>query len=435
MLVGDLGANRVFCERSVLLCFSLAARRLRSPLDFIVRDGDTQPRGRLEKLGPVDHQAERLPLDGVVPCRALRGERLPLVLGLLLEVIHRLVEMLTRDRRATHVSDGLRLLPVAAAEAARREEHERNDEEHASGWHADQMMTAALIVNPFSSSVTEPRLQAVEEALSAHARVETIQTSRRDHAVELAREAGRTHEAVLVFSGDGVFNEVLNGLDRPVPVGFIPGGRTNVLPRALGLPRDAVAAARRIGLALETGHTRTISLGRVNGRRFAVSAGLGFDAELIRRIEERGRAHDGRLPGDLVVAWLMTRQLASHPGGYVPALEIEGLGRAAFALVANGDPYSYAGPLALHLVPDASFEFGLDVVAPVSMRARSLPFVFARSVLGRRADRKRLLGGHDLDLIDIRCDVPMPLHVDGEDLGDVTEGHFECERGAVAVLV
>jgi diacylglycerol kinase family enzyme len=296
-------------------------------------------------------------------------------------------------------------------------------------------MTVALIVNPFSSSVTEPRLQAVEDALSAHARIETIQTSRRNHAVELAREAGRAHDAVLVFSGDGVFNEVLNGLDRPVPVGFIPGGRTNVLPRALGLPRDAVAAARRIGLALETGHTRKISLGRVNGRRFAFAAGLGFDAELIRRIEERGRAHDGRLPGDVVVAWLMTRQLASHRSGYVPALEIEGLGRAAFALVANGDPYSYAGPLALHLVPDACFELGLDVVAPVSIRARSLPFVMARSLLGRRAGRKRILSGHDLDVIDIRCDAPMPMHVDGEDLGDVTEAHFECEREAVEVLV
>jgi hypothetical protein len=45
------------------------------------------------------------------------------------------------------------------------------------------------------------------------------------------------------------------------------------------------------------------------------------------------------------------------------------------------------------------------------------------------------LYGHDLDRIEIRCDVPLPLHVDGEDLGDVDRAVFEAERGAVSVLV
>ena len=43
---------------------------------------------------------------------------------------------------------------------------------------------------------------------------------------------------VIVFSGDGGFNEALNGLEGDVPVGFLPGGGTSVLPRALGLPSD-----------------------------------------------------------------------------------------------------------------------------------------------------------------------------------------------------
>ena len=50
------------------------------------------------------------------------------------------------------------------------------------------------------------------------------------------------------------------------------------------------------------------------------------------------------------------------------------------------------------------------------------------------ADRL-LLAGHDLDRIVVRCDEPLPLQVDGEDLGDVTEAVFEAERDAVAVLV
>jgi diacylglycerol kinase family enzyme len=294
--------------------------------------------------------------------------------------------------------------------------------------------TAALIVNPFSSRVSETGLRAVEEALAPFAQIETVQTSGRGHASELARELAERHEALLVFSGDGVFNEVLNGIKRPVPLGFIPGGRTNVLPRALGLPRNPVAAADRIGRALQEGRTKTISLGRANGRRFAFAAGVGADAELIRRIDERGRAHDGRLPGDIAVGWLLARQFAAHRGRYDPVLEIEGLGRAAFALVANGDTYTFAGPFPLRFAADARFELGLDVIAPVSLRTRTLPAVALRSLLGRTRGAGYLYG-HDLDRIAVVCDRPLPLQVDGEDLGDVTEVQFECERGAAKVLL
>src|SRR5204862_5677295 len=93
--------------------------------------------------------------------------------------------------------------------------------------------------------------------------------------------------------------EALNGLAADVPIGFLPGGRTSVLPRALGLSREPVEAARRVADALAQGQSRTISLGRVNGRRFAFAAGIGFDAELIRRVDRLGRRADGRSHGDV----------------------------------------------------------------------------------------------------------------------------------------
>ena len=42
---------------------------------------------------------------------------------------------------------------------------------------------------------------------------------------------------------------------------------------------------------------------------------------------------------------------------------------------------------------------------------------------------------HDVDRLKITCDRPLPLEVDGEDLGDVTEAVVEAERDAVTVLV
>ena len=43
-------------------------------------------------------------------------------------------------------------------------------------------------------------------------------------------------------------------------------------------------------------------VGSVNGRRFAFNAGIGFDAELVRRVDALGRRSDGKRPGDLAFA-------------------------------------------------------------------------------------------------------------------------------------
>ena len=294
---------------------------------------------------------------------------------------------------------------------------------------------AVLIVNPFASRVTEVSTAAVEAALRRVADVTTIRTERPGHATELAGVLRVDLDAVVVFSGDGGFNEVVNGLRDPVPVGFVPGGGTSVLPRALGLPRDPVEAARVVAHALASGTQRRISLGRVNGRRFTFSAGIGLDGELVRRVDRAGRRSDGRRPGDAYFVWTVARLLVERRGRIEPALDIADHGRAAFALVANADPYSFAGPLPLRVAPGARFELGLDLVAPRSVEPGMLPRLLAYAVRGRgQTSARGVIYGHDLDRIEIRCDRPLPLQADGEDLGDVDYAVFEAERNAVTVL-
>ena len=284
-------------------------------------------------------------------------------------------------------------------------------------------MRTTLIVNPYASKVTPELAEEVADALGA---AETLFTERAGHATELARDADT--EAVVIFSGDGGFNEALNGARPETVFGFVPGGGTSVLPRVLGLPRDPVAAAQQ----LVVGRTRRIGLGRANGRRFGFAAGVGLDAELIRRMDARGRRADGKRPGDAVFAWTAVKTLAETRVRFDPALEVEGHGRAAFALVANADPYTYLGRLPLRLPRGARLEGGLDLLGPRSLRMRSLPGVVRYLVTGRT--RLPLVELHDADRIAIRCDAPLPLQLDGEDVGDVTEVSFEAERDAVAVL-
>jgi diacylglycerol kinase family enzyme len=285
-----------------------------------------------------------------------------------------------------------------------------------------------LVVNPFASGVDEHRLAAVQAALPPD--TDTRVTTSAGEATEIARGT-RDVDALYVLGGDGTYNEVVNGLRADVPVGFLPGGGTSVLPRALGLPRDPVAAAKQVA----KGSTRRVGLGRVNDRRFTFSAGIGFDAALVRRVDELGRSPDGRRPGDVAFMKAALGALTETRGRFDEQLEVEGAGRAAFVLVANCSPYTYAGAMALDLVPDADFEEGLAYVAPVSLRARDLPRTLVRAARGAGFPQDKTLAAHDLDRIVVRCDRPLPLQVDGEDAGDVTEAVYEAERDVLTVFV
>jgi diacylglycerol kinase family enzyme len=293
-------------------------------------------------------------------------------------------------------------------------------------------MQAVLIVNPSASRVTPELTLAVERELAAVGEVETLLTEGPLHASDLSESLEPGIERVYVFAGDGGFNEVVNGLTRDVPVGFLPGGSTSVLSRALGVPRDPIEAARALA---RSSSERAISLGRVNGRRFTFSAGLGLDAELIRRVDALGR-EGGKRAGDVAFARELIRLFAERRGRFQPAMEVEGVGPVAFALIANGNPYSYMGRIPLRIAPRARFEEGLDLVAPRGLRARALPELAWWAFAGKGQDRSsKVLYVHDADELRIVCDEPTPLQVDGEDLGDVTEATFEAERDALRVLV
>jgi diacylglycerol kinase family enzyme len=293
-----------------------------------------------------------------------------------------------------------------------------------------------LVVNPFASRVTQAKLLAVQEELARVAEPRILLTERPGHATELVTGACRAGaDAIVVFSGDGGFNEALNGLDRDIPIGFLPGGGTSVLSRALGLPPDPVRAAQQIADAMKAERTRRITVGRVNGRRFAFGAGIGLDAEAVRIVDRMGRTDEGKRPGDLAFALAILRRLAATRGRMEPCLEVKGFGRAAFAIIANGSPYTYAKRIPLPIAPEAQFELGLDLVAPVDVRRRSLLHTATSVLTGHVQNRGRVLYGHDLDRLEIVCDEPMPLHADGEDLGDVEEVVIEAERNAISVLV
>jgi diacylglycerol kinase family enzyme len=287
-----------------------------------------------------------------------------------------------------------------------------------------------LVVNPHATAVSDGLVQRVASALGDD--VELVSTERQGHGTELVRDSDAG--AVVVFGGDGAFNEALNGLRPDLPIGFVPGGGSSVLARALGLPSDPEAAARQIADALRGGRTRQISLGSVNGRRFGFSAGFGLPAEVVRRVDEQGR-NDGRRPPDRAFLARTLQIVMERRGRLDEVLEVPGHGRFAFAFVANGDPYTYFGRLPVRLAPRAKWEDGLDLVAARAVGPLGIPALVAAGLTGRTPKARGVLYLQDLGAFELRADRPLPLQVDGEDLGDVALAQFSVERKAANVLI
>ncbi len=140
-----------------------------------------------------------------------------------------------------------------------------------------------VITNPMAGRRHRGRLETILKALAdrgCETKLET--TSARGDAEKLASEIGPECADVLaVAGGDGTINEVLNGINTTAPpIAVIPMGTANVLAVEIGLNSTIQAIADTIAFGL----SKRISLGTANGRRFAVMASAGLDAEIVRHV-------------------------------------------------------------------------------------------------------------------------------------------------------
>ncbi len=300
------------------------------------------------------------------------------------------------------------------------------------------MRRLLLVVNVNAQTVTPAALGIITRALSSEFRVEQVRTEGRGHATRLA--AGATAEGfdlVVAFGGDGTVNEVVNGIaGGDLPLAILPGGGANVFARSLGIPRDPIEAAVALLERLGEG-PRRVSLGRIDGRWFAANCGVGLDAAIVRRVEQRQFAK--RAVGDGFFVWSALRVLASGYDRRTPHLALrwgegaderrEGL----FLVVAqNIDPYTYLGERPIRLCPEAGGD-GLDCIALDSLAVRTV----GRTVVGMFGRGAR--GPHALHLagrtlLCVESDAPAPVHVDGEFVGERERVEISAVPGALAVL-
>jgi YegS/Rv2252/BmrU family lipid kinase len=219
-------------------------------------------------------------------------------------------------------------------------------------------------------------------------------------------------EKVVAAGGDGTINEVVNGVGgSDVRMGILPMGTVNVLAKEIGIPEGDLAAAWQV---VERGQALALDLPVANGQYFIQLAGVGLDAEVVRRTNLDLKKTLGPLSYILTLVQLA----ASKP----PRVIVEAPGwserECCFALIGNGR--LYGGPFPLF--KRASLYDGLlDVVVFKNQSHWDVIRYFQAIAFGTHPEL------HDVEYFQtssllVRSSSEVPVELDGE-----VAGSLPCE--------
>jgi diacylglycerol kinase (ATP) len=233
-------------------------------------------------------------------------------------------------------------------------------------------------------------------------------------------------DLLFVWGGDGMVQRCIDAVgEAPVVLAILPAGTGNLLARNLGIPLDLEQAVD-VGL---NGARRTIDVGRINGRRFAVMAGTGFDALMIR---DTHRALKGRF-GRGAYLWTGAKHLRLRP--FRARVDVDGTrwydGKAGCVLVGNVskvfggiEAFDDASP------DDGRLELGVVTADGVAQWARALVRTAVSS-----ADRSKFVRTTKAKKIKVKLDRKMPYELDGGDAKPVDRLKIRVEPAAVTICV
>jgi YegS/Rv2252/BmrU family lipid kinase len=211
-------------------------------------------------------------------------------------------------------------------------------------------------------------------------------------------------DLLFVWGGDGMVQQCADALvGSDATIAIIPAGTANLLAHNLGIPHDLTEAVH-IGFH---GQRRRLDLGRINGEHFAVLAGVGFDADMIRDADRRLKTRFGRL----AYLWTGLRNIGVDPTHL--KIKIDGTtwfdGDATCVLMGN------VGTIlgGVQVFDDASPDDGwLDI----GLSTAKGPIQWAR-VLGQistgKADRSPFIRTTRAKRVSIKLSAPLAYELDG----------------------
>ncbi len=107
-----------------------------------------------------------------------------------------------------------------------------------------------------------------------------------------SRAVAEGADLIFVWGGDGMVQRCIDAVaGTDAALAILPAGTANLLATNLNIPHDLTAAVM-VGLH---GARRELDTGIINGEHFAVMAGTGFDAQMIKGASRRMKRRLGRM--------------------------------------------------------------------------------------------------------------------------------------------
>jgi diacylglycerol kinase family enzyme len=299
-----------------------------------------------------------------------------------------------------------------------------------------------VIVNPYATTVSDRLKNLVVYALQSRYEVEAVDTQAKLHATEICREAAEEgYELVVAFGGDGTVNEAANGLiGTDVPLTCLPGGSTNVFCRSLGIPRDVVDATEHLLQVADRFEPRRVDLGRVNGRHFTFSSGIGLDASVVQQVDAHPKLksrYTSWYYTYVAVSTFLRKYLVNPPRVRV---EVDGkTTEGVTVVVQNSDPFTYFRSRAIRVCEGAGLDTGtLSLTVLERASAVDMPTLIPRlfSARSRTVQRHRQVEGFagvDYARV-VSTDGAFPLQVDGDYIGEFEEASYGVVPRALSVV-
>lgn len=290
-------------------------------------------------------------------------------------------------------------------------------------------MRILVLINPKAglSRRRKAPMEQIESFFAGSPHEVEIRASRaRGDFDEWAHEAARQdYDLVVAAGGDGTVHEVLNGLaNTDTEMGILPLGTENVLAREVGIPTDLGAACQR----LLDGAPHHFDLIRANDRYFGCFAGIGFDAWVAERLDQKLKAQLGA--GAYLIG--SVRGIMEYRSGRRRVrLEVDdGELEVQAWLLAVANIKTYGG--GLRPAPLANFDDGLIDVCV--FEDRSYGECLRQMVAVRQGRHLELKSVHyfQTERCRLTMDPPTPYHLDGEPTG-ATPLEFEACPGALSL--
>lgn len=309
-------------------------------------------------------------------------------------------------------------------------------------------MRILIVTNPVARRTRPHLTRWVADTLSEVAKVQVVATTHRHHASEIARNAAAEGlDVVVALGGDGTVNEVLQGVaGTDTRLAVLPGGSTNVYARILGMPHTLVGATSILRQAIEEDRTRRVPAGRANDRWFAWCVGFGYDAEVVREVEWHPRMKRWLGQASYIIHGYGVRMRLRNTAIRIEAGPARPVGRseaaplstvvAGAAVICKADPYTFLGPAASRMCPEATLERGLDCTALTDLSLPALLAVMRKALTGRDVrDLPHVTGWHDRAFYDLYTDRPLAVHTDGDPAGATQHLHVQVIPDAVNLIV